>query len=109
MSNLTRRSAIGGIPDQNANRHSTMTQSKTGFTLISKDAYIDRFLKANPSERRDNVVARLDNAIAAHKEGTRCSCGEQIWIVGSAVAGYGCFTCITGEASPDSDYEISTK
>jgi hypothetical protein len=81
---------------------------KSGFTLISKDAYVDRFLKANPSERRDNVVARLDDAIAAHKEGKRCSCGEQIWIVGSAEAGYGCFTCITGEATPDSDYEIST-
>jgi hypothetical protein len=88
MSNLIRRSAIGGIPDQSTNRHSTMTQSKTGFTLISKDAYIDRFLKANPSERRDNVVARLDNAIAAHKEGTRCSCGEQIWIVVSPMDSY---------------------
>ena len=90
------------------NRDSTMTQRKSGFTLISKDAYVDRFLKANPSERRDNVVARLDDAIAAHKEGKRCSCGEQIWIVGSAEAGYGCFTCITGEATPDSNYEIST-
>ena len=80
----------------------------SGFTLISKDAYVDRFLAANPSERRDDVVARLDDAIAAHKKGERCSCGEQIWIVGSAVAGYACFTCITGEATPDSDYEIST-
>jgi hypothetical protein len=85
-----------------------MTQTKSGFTLISKDAYVDRFLTANPSERRDDVVARLDNAIAAHKDGKRCSCGEQIWIVGSAEAWYGCFTCITGEATPDSDYEIST-
>jgi len=84
-----------------------MTQTKSGFTLISKDAYVDRFLTANPSERRDDVVARLDDAIAAYKKGKRCSCGEQIWIVGSAEAGYGCFTCITGEATPDSDYEIS--
>jgi len=56
-----------------------MTQRKSGFTLISKDAYVDRFLSANPSERRDDVVARLDDAIAAHKDGERCSCGEQIW------------------------------
>jgi hypothetical protein len=83
-----------------------MTRTKSGFTLISKDAYADRFLKANPSERRGDVVARLDDAIAAHKAGKRCGCGEQIWIIGSAEAGYGCFTCITGEATPDTDYEI---
>ena len=83
-----------------------MTRPKSGFTLISKDAYVDRFLTANPSERRDDVVARLDDAIAAYKDGKRCSCGEQIWIVGSAEAGYACFTCITGDAAPDSDYEI---
>ena len=83
-----------------------MTRTKSGFTLISKDAYVDRFLTANPSERRDDVVARLDDAIAAYKDGKRCSCGEQIWIVGSAEAGYACFTCITGDAAPDSDYEI---
>jgi hypothetical protein len=83
-----------------------MQRTRSGFTIISKDAYVDRFLKANPSERRQDVVSRLDHAIAAYQAGKRCSCGEPIWIVGSAEAGYGCFTCITGEASPDSDYEI---
>ena len=83
-----------------------MTRTRSGFTLISKDVYVARFLTANPSEIREDVVTRLDDAIAAYKDGKRCSCGEQIWIVGSAEAGYGCFTCITGEATPDSDYEI---
>lgn len=78
----------------------------SGFTLISKDAYADLFLKANPTDSRRDVVARLDDAIAAHRDGKRCSCGAEIWIVGSAEAGYGCFTCITGESTPDKDYEI---
>lgn len=83
-----------------------MARTKSGFTLISKDAYVDSFMRANPSESLQDVVARLDDAITAYKAGTRCSCGEPIWIVGSAVAGYGCFRCITGEANPDDDYEI---
>ncbi len=83
-----------------------MEQTKSGFTLISKDAYVDLFLKANRSDRRKDVVARLDDAIEAYKDGKRCSCGSPIWIVGSAEAGYGCFTCITGDSRPDDDYEI---
>ena len=83
-----------------------MKRTKIGFNLISKDEYADLFLKANPSECRRDVVARLDDAIAAHRDGKRCNCGEQIWIVGSAEAGCGCFTCITGESAPDNAYEI---
>jgi hypothetical protein len=79
---------------------------KNGFTLIDKNKYVELFLKANPHEKRDDVLQRLDSAIAASKAGIRCECGEAIWIIGSAEAGYGCFTCITGAAVPDSDYEI---
>ena len=85
-----------------------MQRTKSGFKPISKDEYVELFLKSNPSERRKDVVARLDDAIAAHVEGKRCSCGEEIWIIGSAEAGYACFTCITGEANPDNDFEIQT-
>lgn len=85
-----------------------MARTKSAFTLISKNAYVDRFLKANPSEDRRDVISRLDDAINAFKDGERCRCGEPIWIVGSAEAGYGCFTCITGDATPDNDYEIDT-
>jgi len=80
----------------------------SGFTPISIARYIDLFLKANPSESRGDVVARLEDAIAAHRGGIRCSCGAELWIMGSAEAGYGCFTCITGESTPDNDYEIET-
>ncbi len=83
-----------------------MERIKTGFTLISKDEYIELFLTANPSERRSDVALRLDRAIAAYEDDRRCNCGAAIWIVGSAEVGHGCFTCITGEAIPDNDYEI---
>jgi len=34
-------------------------------------------------------------------------CGVQIWIVGSAQTGLGCFRCVTGQPEPDHDYEIN--
>ncbi len=74
--------------------------------MIPKEQYVDLFLQSNPSRRRDEVVASLDRVIVAHRSGRRCGCGHEIWMIGSAEVGYGCFTCITGEAVPDSDYEI---
>ena len=79
---------------------------KPGFKPIGLREYVDLFLVANPSEVRANVVRRLREAIDAHVQGERCACGELIWIVGSAEVGLGCFTCITGTAEPDNDYEI---
>ena len=83
-----------------------MERTKRGFKLIPKDEYVDLSLKANPSDCRRDVIARLDDAIGAYRDGRRCSCGEEIWIVGSAESGYGCFSCITGDSAPDNDYEI---
>ena len=84
-----------------------MQRTKIGFTHISKDEYVELFLKANPSDSRSAVAMRLDLVIAARSCGERCECGEPIWVVGSAEAGIGCFSCITGESTPDSDYEIA--
>ena len=55
---------------------------------------------------RAEIESGLAHAIAARRNGEHCSCGNPIWVAGSAVAGLACFTCITGEATPDSDYEI---
>lgn len=63
-------------------------------------------VKSNSGESIGEVTAGLLDALKAYKRGVRCRCGNRIWIVGSAVAGYACFTCITGEAYPDEDYEI---
>lgn len=80
---------------------------KSRFTPIALDDYIEKHLRANPKVRRDDIKARLEFAIAAHRAGERCSCGAEIWIIGSAEAGLSCFTCITGETHPSDDYEIT--
>lgn len=78
-----------------------------GFEPISLKEYVKIFLAANPGDVRADVEARLRDAMDAYTNGERCSCGEPIWIIGSAEVGLGCFTCITGEAKPDNDYEIA--
>ena len=78
-----------------------------GFTFISLDAYVDLHIKANLHDRsRQEVVSALRSALADHKQGAKCRCGNPTWVIGSAFAGNACFTCITGEAYPDGDYEI---
>jgi hypothetical protein len=81
--------------------------TKGGFTPISFDSYVDLHMRSNPKDMsREKVVSVLRSALTAHKNGVTCDCGNPIWIIGSAFAGNACFTCITGEAYPDSDYEI---
>ncbi len=77
---------------------------KTGFTPIKFDDYVERHLESNPGCSRKEITDRLKDTLSAYKKGASCDCGEPIWVVGSAVMGYSCFTCITGETKPD--YEI---
>lgn len=56
---------------------------------------------------RAQALFRLEDAIAAHRKGMRCACGAAIWVIGSVEVGLGCFSCISGDASPDGDYEIA--
>lgn len=80
---------------------------RAGFTFVSLDEYVDLHMKANPYDRsRREVVSALRSALADRKQGAKCRCGNPIWVIGSAFAGNACFTCITGEAYPDGDYEI---
>lgn len=77
-----------------------------GFVPISIDKYIKKHLESNPSEKEKDLLKQLNSALADYNKGVKCSCGNDIWVIGSAFAGNGCFTCITGESQPDSDYEI---
>jgi hypothetical protein len=77
------------------------------FIPIEMDDFIELHLRANPDEDRDDLRARLRRALKARRAGVLCECGNPIWVIGSAVAGHACFTCITLEAYPDSDYEIA--
>ena len=79
---------------------------KRGFTLISLEHYVELHLQANPGTDRKDLVRRLRHARDASERGEVCQCGAPIWIIGSAEVGLFCFTCITGEAFPDDDYEI---
>lgn len=77
-----------------------------GFIPISIDAYVKMHLKNNPGKQENNIKPRLIAALANYKKGIKCDCGNDIWVIGSAVVGNSCFTCITGESEPTDDYEI---
>ena len=80
---------------------------KTGFVSISLEDYVKEHLKHNPDTSREEITEGLKDALAAYQNGRKCDCGNPLWVIGSAVAGFACFTCITGEAQPDNDVEIA--
>ncbi len=77
-----------------------------GFVSISIDKYIKKHLASNPFENKQDLKNRLNSALADYKNGVKCSCGNDIWVIGSATVGNSCYTCITGESHPEGDYEI---
>ncbi|MDX2442586.1 MAG: hypothetical protein QNK30_02190 [Bacteroidales bacterium] len=79
-----------------------------GFKRISIDKYIKLHLKNNPTENKVDLERRLKNALKDYREGVKCSCGNDIWVIGSASVGNSCYTCITGESMPVDDYEIES-
>ena len=78
------------------------------FTPISIDKYVKTHLKSNPSENEKDLRSRLNTALAEYKKGIKCSCGNDIWVIGSASTGNSCFTCITGESYPEDDFELDS-
>ncbi len=79
-----------------------------GFVPISIDDYVAKHLANNPEENEDDLRRRLKKALNNFKNGVKCSCGNDLWVIGSASAGNACFTCITGESYPTEDYEIDS-
>ncbi len=79
-----------------------------GFTSISLEKYIALYLKNNPTESEDELRNNLKAALEAYHNGVKCTCGNDIWVLGSAAVGNSCFTCITGESFPNGDYEIDS-
>lgn len=76
------------------------------FLPISIEKYVTIYLKDNSSEKERDVRKHLERALADYQKGINCSCGNDIWVIGSAAVGNSCFTCITGEAFTDNDYEL---
>lgn len=56
--------------------------------------------------KASEVRQALKTAFKSYKNGKRCNCGNDIWVIGSAFVGNSCFTCITGESYPTDDYEL---
>jgi hypothetical protein len=83
-----------------------MSNVRHGFVPISFDRYVDPHVRSNPSVDRAEFARRPRQTVDARKAGARCACGAFVLAIGSAEAGDACFTCITGQAWPDSDYEI---
>jgi len=77
------------------------------FVPIAIDTFVNLHVKTNPDEDPHDLKSRLTQALSDRQAGETCDCGEPIWVIGCAVARYACFTCITGEAVPDGDYEIA--
>ena len=78
----------------------------SNFKSISIDDFIKVYLKNNPDSNKHKLKLLLNNALRDFKEGKKCACGQDIWVIGSAFMGNGCFTCLIGESTPDGDYEI---
>ena len=76
------------------------------FIPISINAYIEKCLADNPDLDVQSLRNSLNFALEEYKRGEKCSCGNDIWVIGSAYTGSACFKCITRESFPDSDYEI---
>lgn len=76
------------------------------FITITIDNYVKMCLENNPTDNEVDLRKNLNAAINAYKKGIKCSCGNDIWVIGSAAVGNSCFTCITGESSPTEQYEI---
>ena len=89
-------------------RTRTIDWTSRGFTPISISRYVKLHAKSNPDTDTKELSRQLHQLLDAKLAGALCECGEPIWAIGSAQAGMGCFTCITGEAAPDYDYEVVT-
>lgn len=76
------------------------------YIPIHPEEYLEMRLSSNPSMKEDELRQRLYQALADFRRGIKCSCGNNIWVLGSAEVGNRCFFCITGKSNPTTEYEI---
>ena len=79
---------------------------KKGFHKISINEFVARTIKGNSTLKAGELRSALQEFKKRKMKGELCDCGNPIWIVGSAITGKACFTCITGESDCSDDYEI---
>lgn len=76
------------------------------FIPISIDSFIEQQKINDP---KIDVVQLKKDLIHFRKlkaDGIKCRCGNDLWVIGSAYSGKGCFKCITMETDCSEDYEI---
>jgi hypothetical protein len=76
------------------------------FQEISVEKFLERTKESNPDIDTNELRMSIEEFKKRKAIGELCNCGNPIWIAGSALAGKGCFTCITGESECSEDYEI---
>jgi hypothetical protein len=57
------------------------------FKKISIEKYVELHLKSNPSENKNDLEKRLKSALEDYRNRIKCSCGNDIWVIGSAAVG----------------------
>ena len=67
-----------------------------GFKPIAIDKYVALHLRNNPDENEKELRNNLQTALTAFQNGEKCSCGNDIWVIGSASFGHESYTCSTG-------------
>lgn len=76
------------------------------FIPISINKFVAKQRKMNSDTDVEELKKNLNHFRALKLKGEKCDCGNPIWIIGSAIAGKICFTCLTGETDTSEDYEI---
>ena len=76
------------------------------FKLISIDSFIKKHSQNNPSIDTKQLRRDLTHFKQLRTKGIKCSCGNDLWVIGSAISGKGCYTCITMETDCSNDYDI---
>lgn len=76
------------------------------FKKISIDSFIEKHIKSNPGIDTKQLKKDLTIFQQLKRKGAKCNCGNDLWVIGSAFSGKGCFTCITMEMDCSGDYEI---
>jgi hypothetical protein len=76
------------------------------WTPISIDKYVKIHLKKHPNENEKVLRIRIEAALDNYRNAVKCQCGKDIWIAGSALDPFGCFSCISGKEHPLGEYEI---
>ncbi len=80
--------------------------STTKFNFVSIDKFVNQYHKNNSDTDTDDLRENLSHFKTLKLQGQKCDCGNPIWIIGSAITGLGCFTCISGDTDSSNDYEI---